>query len=454
MAWLSIRHRNAILRAVQEPQRPRVFYGWWIVAAGFLNQAFAAALLQRSFGTYSVLLREEFGWSKTELAAAASMQQLENGLLGPAQGWFVDRFGPRVSMRLGVAAFGIGFILFSQVQTLTQFYGAFLLMALGSNFGGFFPLSVVTVNWFNRKRARALSTLQMGMALGGLLITVVVWALEAYGWRQIAFVSGILVLIVGLPVTQIVRSRPEDYGLRVDGDPVEPAPAATSDPSTSAAAARRRQAEQGPDFTLAQAMRTPAFWLISLGHASALLIVVALNQHLALYITEDLAYSLTFAATVQTILTVAQLVGIVLSGVVGDLWDKRWVAVGCMGFHTIGLLLIAHTRLPLLLFTGATLHGVAWGLRGPLMNGIRADYFGRRSFGAILGMSSMLVTVGTIAGPLFAGFLADRTGSYELGFTILAIISGIGSIFFVVARRPPPPAAPPVITPTEAAANT
>jgi MFS family permease len=174
---------------------------------------------------------------------------------------------------------------------------------------------------------------------------------------------------------------------------------------------------------------------------------VALNQHLALYITEDLQYSLAFAATAQTILTVAQLVGIALSGVLGDMWDKRWIAVGCMGFHTIGLLLIAHTRIPFLLFAGATLHGVAWGLRGPLMNGIRADYFGRRSFGAILGMSSLLVTVGTIAGPIFAGFLADKTGSYELGFTILAIVSGIGSVFFMVARRPSPPVAPHPPTP-------
>lgn len=423
--------------------RPRVFYGWWIVAAGFLNQAFAAALLQRAFGAYSVLLRQEFGWSKTELAAAASMQQLENGMLGPVQGWFVDRFGPRLSMRLGVAAFGIGFILFSYVQTLTQFYGAFLLMALGSNFGGFFPLSVATVNWFNRKRSRALSVLQMGMALGGLLIVVVVWALESFGWRQVAFVSGILVLLVGLPVTQVIRRRPEDHGMHVDGEDPEAVRAAVEAGSMRAAGA-----DQGPEFTLRQAMHTSAFWLISLGHASALLIVVALNQHLALYITEDLAYSLSFAATIQTILTVSQLGGIALSGVVGDMWDKRWIAVGCMACHTAGLLLLAHTRSPLLLSTGATVHGIAWGLRGPLMNGIRADYFGRKSFGAILGVSSMLVTVGTIFGPLFAGFLADKTGSYELGFTILAILSGIGSIFFVVARRPAPPVADEVPVPT------
>src|SRR5688572_9548678 len=80
--------------------RPTTFYyGWWIVFAGFLNQAVAGALLQRSFGTYAVLLREEFGWSKAAISGAFSLQQLESGLLGPIQGWLIDRFGPRISMR-------------------------------------------------------------------------------------------------------------------------------------------------------------------------------------------------------------------------------------------------------------------------------------------------------------------------------------------------------------------
>ena len=411
------------------PSRP-LFYGWWIVTAGFLNQALAAALLQRSYGAYLVLLHQEFGWSKVELSAAYSMQQVENGILGPIQGWLVDRFGPRISMRVGMVIFGLGFIAFSRIETLTGFYIAFLMMALGSSLGGFFPFSVTIVNWFSRRRSRALSTMQMGGSLGGLLIGAVAFSLTTYGWRDTAFYSGLLVLIIGLPLTQLVRRRPEDYGMHVDGVAPDAEGVDVDGGRHSGAHATE------PDFTLRQALRTPAFWLISLGHASALLIVTAVDVHIVAYMTEDLNYSLSFAALVLTVLTISQFAGIAAGGVIGDRWDKRYVAVWCMGFHTSALLIAAYAFHPAMLFLFAVMHGGAWGLRGPMMQAIRADYFGRNSFGAILGVSSLLMMTGTISGPMLAGILADRTGSYRLGFTILAILSGVGSVFFLLARRP------------------
>lgn len=415
-----------ILALMPTNPRPRIFYGWWIVAAGFANQLIAAALLQRSYGAYVALLRQEFGWSNAQLSAAYSMQQVENGILGPIQGWLVDRFGPRASMRTGMVLFGLGFIAFSRIETLPGFYAAFLMMAIGSSLAGFFPFTVSLVNWFNRKRGRALSTMQMGGALGGLMISVVAVALETAGWRTTAFVSGLLILAVGLPLTQVVRRRPEDHGMEVDGGP---------DPEAVAGDASDRL-EPDDGFTLREAMVTPAFWLVSLGHASALLIVSAVNVHLVLFLTEDLGFSLAFASAVLTVLTLAQLGGIAMGSVVGDRWDRRHIATGCMAFHTGGLLLLAFAHEPPAIFGFAIAHGAAWGLRGPMMQAIRADYFGRRAFGSIMGVSSMLVMAGTISGPLVAGVLADRTGDFRLGFTILAIVSGIGSVFFMMARRP------------------
>ena len=99
-------------------------------------------------------------------------------------------------------------------------------------------------------------------------------------------------------------------------------------------------------------------------------------------------------------------------------------------------LLLAFASQPPAIFGFAVMHGAAWGFRGPMMQAIRADYFGRRAFGTIMGASSIIVTGGTISGPLVAGYLADQTGNFRLGFTILAVVSGIGSIFFVLARRP------------------
>jgi sugar phosphate permease len=417
-----------------------IYYGWWIVAAGFLNQALAAALIQRSYGAYVVLLREEFGWSKAALSAAFSMQQVENGMLGPVQGWLIDRFGPRLSMRIGVLMLGLGFMAFSQVHSLPAFYLTYLCIAIGTSLGGFFPFTVVIVNWFDRMRARALSTLQMGGAVGGLLVIAVAFALEHYGWRSTALVSGIGVLIVGLPLAQLAKQRPEDMGLEVDGGAAARGVARSAHPSSG---------HTGPDFTLRQALRTPAFWLVSLGHGSALLIVSAVNVHLVLHLTENLNYSLALASLVVTLITASQMAGTFLAGILGDRLDKRLLSIACMLGHALGLVLVAFATNTAMVVAFAVLHGTAWGLRGPLMQAIRADYFGRTSYGSILGTSSLITMFGSVSGPLIAGVLADSTGDYEVGFTVLALLSGLGSFFFLLAKRPTAPQ-PGVVTPATA----
>ncbi len=412
---------------------PRVFYGWYIVAAGVGIQLLVAGLLSQSYGAYVVLLRRDFGWTKTALAGAYSLQQVENGILGPLQGWIIDRVGPRAVMRVGMVIFGLGFMVLSQVHSLTAFYAAFLTMAIGSSLAGFFPMSVAIVNWFEKRRARALSTMALGFAIGGTLVPVVAFFLDTIGWRNTAFASGIIILAVGLPLTQVIRRRPEDYGEVVDGTRApEPDPDAAS---TDAAA----PADSG-DFTAAEALRTPAFWLISLGHGSALLVVSAVSVHVVSHLNENLGYSLAAASAVITLMTAFQVVGMLIGGLIGDRFDKRGIAVACMAMHMAGLLLVAYAVAFPMVVGFAVLHGLAWGIRGPLMQALRADYFGRTSFGVIMGFSSMIVMLGTVSGPLVAGVLADRTGSYETGFTVLALLAGLGSVYFLLARRPPRPA--------------
>jgi len=105
----------------------------------------------------------------------------------------------------------------------------------------------------------------------------------------------------------------------------------------------------------------------------------------------------------------------------------------------MGLLLLAHATAFWMLVVFAVLHGASWGVRGPLMSAIRADYFGAASFGTISGLSSMVLMVGMMGGPLVAGIIADRTGSYVPGFQILAGLAALGSVFFVLATPPGPP---------------
>jgi sugar phosphate permease len=408
----------------------RLFYGWWMVAAGSGLQCLQAGLMNQSFGAYLAVLQAERGWSKTALSGAAALQQMEAAILGPVLGWFIDRFGPQGMIRAGIVVFGLGLMALSFTDSLPAFYAAFVVIALGSSLCGFFPLNVALINWFERWRARALSSMSLGLALGGMLVPAVAWSLQSFGWRATALASGVIAIVAGLPLAMVMRRRPEDHGETVDGL-AQPKASATATPIVEAAPRR--------DFTVREALHTSAFWLLSLGHGFALLVVHAVTVHAITHMNQGLGYSVAQASLVFTLLTVCQIGGVAIGWVIGDRYDKRMIAAACMLMHMAGLLLLTYSVALAMVLAFAVLHGVAWGLRGPFMQAIRADYFGRSAIGMILGLSVMIIVVGQVGGPLIAGILADATGDYRAGFTLIALLAGLGSLFFVLARRPEPP---------------
>lgn len=404
----------------------RIFYGWRIVLASAGIQLLGTLWMQ-SFGAYTVLLQKEFGWSKTVVSGAFALTRVESGLLGPLQGWMVDRFGPRAILRIGLLLFGLGFMLFSQVNSILTFYLTFALIAIGSSLGGFATIMVSIVNWFNRHRAKAVSISQIGFSLGGLLVPFVILSLQFFGWRATAFGSGIMVLLIGLPLAQVVRHKPEHYDEVPDGIRL------VDDNGTNPGKARMQISR---DFTAREAMHTQAFWLISIGHACALLTVSAVMVHLVPHLTEGLNYSLAEAGAVVALMTTFQLVGQIFGGYLGDRFDKRYICIGCMMGHSCGLLLVAYASATMMVMAFALLHGLAWGMRGPLMVALRADYFGPSSFGTIMGFSSLIVMFGMSSGPIIAGYMADVAGNYQGGFALLACLAFSGSFCFLLAKRP------------------
>jgi len=405
----------------------KIFYGWRLVGAACIIQFLHGGLLMQAFGAYVAVLSEEFGWSKTALSAGAAIQSLEGALLGPLLGWVMDRFGARSVVQVGLVLFGAGFLLLSQIDTLSGFYTAVFLIAMGSSLSGYFPLTVTMVHWFRRKRARALSIMGLGLAVGGVAVPLVAWTMQAWGWRMTALGSGITVTVVGIPLARMLKRSPAEIGEHEDGLPPDaPDPAR---PQGSTAAPQRH-------FTAAEALRTRAFWLLGLGHGFALLVVTAVNVHAISHMKEGLGYSLEQASLVITLMTVFQVLGVLSGAAVGDRWEKRHIAAACMLAHMLGLLLLTFAAHPALLVAFAVLHGFAWGLRGPLMQAMRADYFGLASIGMILGLSAFIIAAGQVAGPMVAGGLKDLTGDYRMGFTVLALIAGSGSALFLLARKP------------------
>ena len=148
-------------------RRGRIFYGWWVVAAGFGLEALIGSLFFYAYGAYVVLLREEFGWSRTLLSAAFALARAESAVLGPIQGWLTDRFGPRVLIRTGMVVLGVGFMLFSRVHSPVAFFLTFFVMAVGAGLGGYLPITVAIVNWFRPGARRRSATPRWGWPWAG-----------------------------------------------------------------------------------------------------------------------------------------------------------------------------------------------------------------------------------------------------------------------------------------------
>ena len=412
----------------------RLFYGWWIVGAGMVLNALIGALVMHAYGAYVAVFKTEFGWSSTMLALGYSTIQGTNGVVGPGQGYLTDRFGPRAIVRIGLVVLAGGLILFSFISQLGHLFPTLFVVAIGMSLGGFLSVMVAIVNWFERYRATAISFVTGGFALGGVVVALVVLAIEAFGWRTTAFSSGIIVLALGLPASQLVRTRPEDYGYRVDG---APAPEQPASPSGGVA----EIPHDAGGFTVGEALRTRQFWFISLGHGSALLVVSAVMVHLITHLTESLGYSFTEAGIIQSIIPIAMVVGTLGGGILGDRVNKRALGAGAMVTAGIAILILVAANALWMIFVFALLHGLAWGVRGPVLLALRADYFGPRDFGKIMGLSQLVMTSGMMTGPLFAGLMRDFTGGFETGFTILALIALAGALLIVFSPRPTRPLA-------------
>ncbi|MCC7106886.1 MAG: MFS transporter [Chloroflexi bacterium] len=406
----------------------RFYYGWVIAAMGFIAQMLTS-LSSQGLATYVAPLQREFGWSSAETAAGRSFQQTD-AFLGPVNGWLVDRFGPRRMMSIGVVLYAVSFIAFSRVETMWQYYGACVLMALSNSFVGLLIVSYSLNQWFRRRRTTAIGISSMGLAAAGaIFIPAIVWG-QSFGWRTAAFGTAIGMLILGSPIVLLMRDSPEKFGLLPDGEASRPRD------RTSGQAARDRLVGL-PGFSLTQAVRTRAFWCIALGmtfaNASQSAVVVHQFAHLEQLLSRETA------AFVLSMLNVFNLGGRLFGGLLGDRLPKHQLLGSNLLVATTSLLLLAFaSSLPLLLLYGACF-GFSWGLRTAVANSITGDYFGRVAFGRVAGLIQLLASPASILSPIVAGLVADAVGSYRIVFLALASVTITASVLFFLARRPADP---------------
>jgi MFS family permease len=404
--------------------------GWWVVVGGSVLLTLQSALIMSAFGAYLVAVSAETGWAPAVIAVGYAIVQLGNGFVAPITGWCCDRFGTRAVARTGNVITAAGFALAGASGQPAHFVVGVVVIALGVSAAGIMPLTVAVVQALPERRTLALGLLPTGIALGGLAVPLVALALDGVGWRVTFFAIAVVIVVVGQAAGAVLPT----------GRAARPVPVTGPEPvATAPAGAHGGTAASAPvdGHALGDAMRTSAFWLLVLGHGSALVAISAVNLHLVPLLTHDRGLSLATASVAVAVLSLAQLVGQVVTGVIGDRIDKRRLAVLCMLVQTGVLVVIALVPDYPTLLVAAVIHGLTWGLRGPVMTALRTDYFGVASFGTIMGWSMGFVSIGLVVGPLLVSALQAGSG-YPLAFGALAAVTGAGTLAFVVLREPLP----------------
>lgn len=411
----------------------KIFFGWYIVAAGMVINMMIGGLVFHSFSFYVAELKAEYLWSASLFAFAFTLTRVESGVLGPIQGWLIDRFSPKTMIRWGVAFTAVGMVAFSQLWDPGSFIGFYFLISIGASVGGFMTISVVTVTWFERLRSRALGFMAMGFGLGGFFAPVVGALIDAVGWRWTALGTGVALLVIGFALSPLFVRHPRDVGMEPDGGP--PPSSGGADSSTSKAAKEER-AYRHRDFTAREALRTRSFWALSLAHGAPLMVVSGMMVYFATRVQEIEGLSAADAGLAWLVMSACQLVGQLTMGYLGDVISKRLILLFCMLGHGAAGVLLGIADSYLLVMLCSVVNGLAWGARGPLITALRADYFGTSAFGQIMGWSSTVMMLFMVAGSLIVGTLRDVSGDFMLGFLVVGIGAGTGLLWVALSTRP------------------
>lgn len=421
-----------------------VFYGWWLVGISVVLLTLMALSVFQGLGTFLVALQREFGWSRTVLSGAFSLSRAQGAVIGPIEGWLIDKVGNRRMILFGYLLMAFGFLMFSQVGNnkfwdigifrlesgVWQFYIAFITISLGSGVGGWLAIMALLNNWFVRQRSLAIATSMSGIHLGGLLVPVLALGIELYGFRLTTFGIAIFLVALILPVFTLLRDRPEDVGLLPDGGragPRHPTERSTAQPASAD--------DDEPEFTAMQALRTRAFWILTIVHMSSSVSIVTLALHLAPKLT-DMGMSLSGAGTIVLIYTILALPTQFVAGWLADRMPKPPLIFFFIFLQGVAIMLVAVTDQIYMALIFAIMYGIGFGGRIPLLTSIRGEYFGRKAFATIMGLSQMPNNICMIFAPLFAGFMFDTTGTYFIPFAFFGLLNVLGAFLMLTVKRP------------------
>ena len=361
------------LESPEQPRRPHIFYGWWMVLVASLLMLLSTESIRASMGIWHLPVSYELGWSIAAISGGVAIFSVVALLLGPVVGFLGDHV---ISIRriviAGLIVLAGAFFIFSQTQNLLVFYVATALIGAGSAMSGWILLMTVVCRWFIRHRATAIGLAHMVSSLGPLFLVPLTFYLFTWvTWREAANVLGVVVLVFAVVALAWFRNRPEDMGLLPNG-------ASTALRQTS--------------FSVFQTLRTRSFWFIAVADGLAAVEILRLA---------DFTLDPRDTTVVLVILSLTTLVFLLVGGIVGDRFPKSLALAAFTALQLVAWGALSFSGSLVALYLSAAFLGMSNGGRTPIRVAILADYFGTGSLATILGLFGFFAgLISFILGPL------------------------------------------------------
>ena len=361
---------------------------------------------------YYDFMVKEFGWSRAQVTSGNAISKLLIGpLFGFMAGWIVDRFGPRRLMMAGIVMAGVALIGLAHMTSLTMFYAFYMLNAIGYVCGGPLPNQVLLSRWFDKARGKAMGFAYLGIGIGGYLVLKLSPVLvNAFGWRGALQFLGILIILLALPMAYFVRDEPNQAGSNKPAAPAAVAP-------------------------MGDIFRNPAFYLLMLGSMCSIGAVGGTNQHLKLFLSLDLQFSQTAAASIASTVLACSIAGRLIMGWLADRIPRKHVMllIYTLIAGSIPLLFVAQS--PAALYAFAVIFGLGLGGEYMIIPLMAAELFGVKVLGRLLGVILTADGVAEATFPMLVGYLRDTTGSYRNGFVLLIAVALAGTLAIAFLPR-------------------
>jgi len=417
------------------------------VGVSFLIGITEAGVFQNILSIFMKPMVHDFGWSRASVTGAMAFGSLSGGLLSVVFGPILDRHGPRMVSFCGIFLLSTGLVamvFINHIWQLYLFFGVGRMVAIGILS---LAITVSVSNWFVRMRGRAMGITRIGDRFGSTLLPLMVqFLILMYGWRMAWGILGVVVFFMsGIPSLLFLRRRPEDMGLLPDGAS-SASERISGDPSREKDRIKPSNVDSEPIWTRAQAIRTKAFWMLIFLSSLIPFLTAGINFHIYPFLT-DQGFSEMTAVLILSTISVSGMVGSPIWGMLVERFRiQNLLTINVLGSGLLFLLLYWAVKFKFdgvlgtgIVFFLAALHGTLHGGRNPMITLAWAEFFGRRSLGSILSLSSPFHYAANAIGPVFAALCFDLSGSYAFPFYFFVFI-----FFFsgMISNRMEPPRHP------------